>query len=382
MLKYFFKTVPILLLPIFTQANEIADFWCSFAQEVNTKCITIQTNTFDSAINKGFDFIAASSIEEELLLTEITIPPIETDEIVKLPIETKVIEEPLTKADTTKELSTEPKITEEPLIELDEIVESLIEPDKIVEPLIEPDEIVESLIDADKIVESPIEADTIIEPLIEPKVTKETSTETDTTEESPIEPDTIVESAIEKNHVENTIIEPTVILTPPLPQLPTCPASGTIDWICTFDGNSIINIIVTENASISNGTLIGNMENHGWVSNFTIGKNANLIGGVLTGYIENKGTIANFEFRGASIKGGILGGNIFNNSPINGFFKDVNLEANTHIIGGHLQGDIIGLAPNQPALLEHLIIKRNSYLENVIIGEGVELDNNVVIGNK
>ncbi len=123
------------------------------------------------------------------------------------------------------------------------------------------------------------------------------------------------------------------------------------------------------------------MENHGWVSNFIIGKNANLIGGILSGYIANKGTITNFEFRGASIIVGTLGGNIFNNSPINGQFEDVYLEANTHIIGGKLQGYIIGLDPEQPALLESLIIQRNSYLENVIIGKDVELGKNVVIGD-
>ncbi|MDM8567659.1 hypothetical protein QUF74_18680 [Candidatus Halobeggiatoa sp. HSG11] len=70
--------------------------------------------------------------------------------------------------------------------------------------------------------------------------------------------------------------------------------------------------------------------------------------------------------------------NIFNNSPINGYFKDVDLEANTHIIGGELRGDIIG-NPEQKALLENLVITGNGVLKNVEIDEEVDIADTVYI---
>ncbi|MDM8567736.1 Calx-beta domain-containing protein [Candidatus Halobeggiatoa sp. HSG11] len=158
-----------------------------------------------------------------------------------------------------------------------------------------------------------------------------------------------------------------------------CPERDIIYTYCTFGGREIDNITITENASVSNGILAGTMENDGWVSNFTLEEKAILAGGILTGYIKNNGKMTNFDFRGASIIGGTLGGNIFNNSPINGIFEDVYLEADTHITGGELRGDIIGLDSNYKALLEHLIITGHGIIQNVIIGEGVEIADTVMI---
>ncbi|MDM8567754.1 hypothetical protein QUF74_19170 [Candidatus Halobeggiatoa sp. HSG11] len=93
--------------------------------------------------------------------------------------------------------------------------------------------------------------------------------------------------------------------------------------------------------------------------------------------IINNGTIENTAFHGASISGGILGGTIFNNSTIDGIY-DVKLASNTHIIGGELTGDIIG-SPEHKALLEQLIITGNGIIQNVIIGEGVDIADTVHI---
>ncbi len=127
----------------------------------------------------------------------------------------------------------------------------------------------------------------------------------------------------------------------------------------------------------------------GWASNLTIeadvkitglNSNNNEIEGVLTGTIINNGMIENIAFHGASISGGTLGGTIFNNSEIDGIC-DVDLESNTIIIGEILCGQIIG-NPEYPAKLETLVIKKDSYLENVIIANDVifEDENQVTIG--
>ncbi|MCK5877735.1 MAG: hypothetical protein KAG43_08870, partial [Candidatus Marithrix sp.] len=157
-----------------------------------------------------------------------------------------------------------------------------------------------------------------------------------------------------------------------------CLERDIIYTYCTFQGKEIDNITITERASVSNGILTGTMENNGWVSNLTLEETGILIGGIVTGYIKNNGAMANFEFRGASIIGGTLGGNIFNNSPIIGVFEDVYLEADTHITGGELHGDIIG-SPDGKAILEQLVITGNGILENVKIAEGVEIADTVYI---
>jgi hypothetical protein len=160
---------------------------------------------------------------------------------------------------------------------------------------------------------------------------------------------------------------------------PACPNdSSEINVTCMFPDNTIIeNIIIAKGVSVSNGILTGIMENHGWAS-INIAENGILIGGIVTGYIQNEGTMANFEFRGASIIGGTLGGIITNNSPIIGIFEDVYLEANTHITGGELRGDIIG-SPDGKAILEQVVITGNGILKNVIIGEEVDIADTVMI---
>ena len=106
------------------------------------------------------------------------------------------------------------------------------------------------------------------------------------------------------------------------------------------------------------------------VSNLTIEADATLTGGKVTGYIQNEGTMADFTFVGASLSGGILKGEIYNNSDI----YNVNLAPNTIINGGQLHGDIIGDS-EQKAILKNLIIRKGSVLYNVkIVIDSVIID--------
>ncbi|MFK5971565.1 MAG: hypothetical protein QM487_15800, partial [Candidatus Marithrix sp.] len=155
-----------------------------------------------------------------------------------------------------------------------------------------------------------------------------------------------------------------------------CPEINEIHTYCTFKNREIGDIFIAENASVSGGILIGTMINEGRASNITITENGILIGGIVTGYIENKGIMADFIFVGASITGGILQGTIYNYSDI----YNINLAADTYIIGGKLHGYIIG-DPEYPAMLETLIIKKGSYLENVIIANDVIFEDRVTIGD-
>ena len=95
-------------------------------------------------------------------------------------------------------------------------------------------------------------------------------------------------------------------------------------------------------------------------------------------FIVNEGKLVDFDFVGGSITGGTLAGKIINLSKVGGFFKDVDLAANSRLIGGTLKGEIKGEC-EAPALLEYLTIKANSYVECVILGEGVILGKKVTL---
>ena len=55
------------------------------------------------------------------------------------------------------------------------------------------------------------------------------------------------------------------------------------------------------------------------------------------------------------------------------------LESGTHIVGGHVCGDIIG-DPDEPALLENVTVEAGTTLEHVIIGSKVTFGDNVSEG--
>jgi uncharacterized membrane protein YeaQ/YmgE (transglycosylase-associated protein family) len=124
--------------------------------------------------------------------------------------------------------------------------------------------------------------------------------------------------------------------------------------------------------------LKGTLTNQGWVSNLTITITGKLIGGTVTGYIKNQGVMLDFDFKGMSIIGGRLGGNLRNTSKTGGFFQDVTLLPKTQITGGTLKGTIKG-DQNSPALLEQVRIKSGSHLSGVKLGKGVKLEKGVVV---
>ena len=163
------------------------------------------------------------------------------------------------------------------------------------------------------------------------------------------------------------------------PETQPCYASGLVDWVCNAQGQTLTDLTVGPNGMISSGTLVGTLTNQGRVSNLTLEPYSRLTGGIVTGYIINHGEMANFEFRGAEIVGGVLAGQIFNTSQVGGYFRDVQLAAGTHLIGGQLVGEISGDV-QAPALLEYLVIPANSYLEYVTIGDGVKLATTVTFG--
>jgi hypothetical protein len=146
------------------------------------------------------------------------------------------------------------------------------------------------------------------------------------------------------------------------------------------------NTTLVQSASVAGGEVTGTITNNGILSQVTVQSGAIVRGGKLTGYIKNKGTLADFEFVGAAITGGTLSGTIINNSQVGGFFKDVQLAANTHILGGavagRIQGDCEALAE-----LENVTVKAGSHLscllmtrdnetdEGIIYADGVTLEN-------
>ncbi|MDY6993512.1 MAG: hypothetical protein SVR94_13050, partial [Pseudomonadota bacterium] len=163
-------------------------------------------------------------------------------------------------------------------------------------------------------------------------------------------------------------------------EVPPCPLTGSIDFICNAQGQTATDITLEPTGNVSNVVLQGNISNQGILSNATIQPETTVNGGLLTGYVVNHGTITDFDFRGASLTGGTIGGAIENNSEIGGYFEDIRLPAGARISGGILKGNIIGVDPEHPAILEDLEISPGSYLENVIIGKNVIVDERIIQG--
>jgi len=162
---------------------------------------------------------------------------------------------------------------------------------------------------------------------------------------------------------------------------PACSTNTlSIKNVCVAQRKTLpCDVTIEASASISQAIFECDGENKGWLSNSTIKAGATVKGGILTGYITNEGILADFDFRGASIIGGTLAGTITNTSKIGGWFQDVNLTPNTHINGGTLKGEITGDV-DAPARLENLEIKAGAKLSGVIIGENVQLAEDVEIG--
>ncbi len=147
----------------------------------------------------------------------------------------------------------------------------------------------------------------------------------------------------------------------------------SINQACNAHGQTVKNFTVQNGGYFSNAVVTGTLTNQGWVSNLTVMASGVVTGGVVTGYIQNDGLMTDFEFKGASLKGGQLGGIIHNTSQVGGTFQNVTLQANTQLIGGFLKGTIQG-DKSAPALLEALTIKAGSVVSGVKLGSNVIIE--------
>jgi hypothetical protein len=196
---------------------------------------------------------------------------------------------------------------------------------------------------------------------------------TGTTTLPPSEKETTGTTTVNKGTIDVTTVESL-----PLHIAPHCSSRRVIVGVCGNSRRVLTDVTIGKKASLAGGKLAGTITNQGLLSNVIVQPGAVVSGGKLTGYIKNEGTLTNFEFVGASITGGILSGTIYNNSEVGGFFQDVQLAADTHIIGGIVTGDIKGDCEAQ-ARLENVIIKSGSHLSCVIIENGSEQGDSVIL---
>jgi len=171
-------------------------------------------------------------------------------------------------------------------------------------------------------------------------------------------------------------LQPIIFTTPTLPQLQ---AGDIVDGTYNGAGRQIkVNITIGKQSNLSNVVISAKVENQGFLSNLTIKSGGEIKGGILSGYITNQGLLSDFTFLGATLTGGILAGNIVNNSQVGGKFINVTLAPGTKITGGILEGKIQGDCKN-PAVLDKVRIKAGSVLSCVKLGKDVKMDKDVVL---
>lgn len=168
--------------------------------------------------------------------------------------------------------------------------------------------------------------------------------------------------------------------------LPVCPTKGVVDFVCNGEWKTIEQLTVESDGILGDAVLAGKIDNQGWVSDLRIQPSGELNGGTVTGNIENQGLIADIVFRGNSITGGTLSGDIRNLSPVKGKIRDVSLAPHTLVTGGRLAGQIQGQTEKsnhcQPtAQLNNVILLNNTSINHVIIGEQVKFGNNLKVGD-
>lgn len=164
-----------------------------------------------------------------------------------------------------------------------------------------------------------------------------------------------------------TVVEPNVI----------CSLNTNwIDWPCHNEGQTLQNVTLGSHASVTGGAVAGMIDNHGWLSQIEVASGANVTGGYFTGKIRNHGTLTDIQFVGQELSGGMLAGIISNNSLIGGTLSDIVLTAGSTLSGGAVSGHINGHC-DHPARLEYVLIKSPSDLSCLILGEGIQLSDNV-----
>ena len=130
---------------------------------------------------------------------------------------------------------------------------------------------------------------------------------------------------------------------------------------------------------VTHGDIAGKVTSEGWVSSVTILPNAMLDGGIVTGNIDNQGTVANIDYRGGSLTGGNLAGDIIVNDEITesnlGLFRNVTLLQGANINGGIFEGIVTGKGS-----IKNAFFRANVKLSGVTIGEGCRFAEGVDIG--
>ncbi|MEK7991990.1 MAG: Calx-beta domain-containing protein, partial [Thiotrichaceae bacterium] len=161
------------------------------------------------------------------------------------------------------------------------------------------------------------------------------------------------------------------------------PENRQINETCSAESHELFNLqSITTQGNISEAILSTEIINNGRVSNSVLTENATLYGGIISGSILSQGLMCDFEFRGSGLAGGVLCGNIINSSAeqVHGVIQDVILASDTYLRGGELAGHIQGTA-SSPALIENVFVHEDSKLSDVVIGQKVFFDRNVILEN-
>ena len=195
------------------------------------------------------------------------------------------------------------------------------------------------------------------------------------------------------------------ILTTLTPPEISQPVPSVIDVTYVKDHVFTNDVTITTVGNISHSTFASYVKNDGMIANSTFLETATVVGGKLSGNIVNAGIIQNINFVGASLTGGVLAGDNFNNSAVEGIIqniqlapqatlsngklggtvigkdcviKDVHLEANAKLIGCDLTGEIIG-NEKHPAQIGAATILPGTVLSNVRISPTVELPDDITL---
>jgi hypothetical protein len=189
------------------------------------------------------------------------------------------------------------------------------------------------------------------------------------TDETPDEPQ-LPESPEDGSQGATESIHPLIVM----------PTTGELDTSHNYGGETLTNVTIKENVSISNAKLTGDNLNEGLLSNSIVLEGAKLEGGTVSGDLDNEGIVRNIIFVGHKLEGGLLGGMIIIRANIAarlGIVMNVTLENNTRIIGGRFKGKIKG---NDFAQLEEATIDANTALSNLIIGAGCDVSKDAILG--
>ncbi|BAP54880.1 hypothetical protein THII_0583 [Thioploca ingrica] len=143
------------------------------------------------------------------------------------------------------------------------------------------------------------------------------------------------------------------------------------------NGKVFKDITIAPTGVLTDAVLTGTITNLGQISTATLSTESTLTGGSISGQFTNQGTVKNVQLNNATLTGGLLAGQITNTQSI---IQEVTLAPNTVIEGGQLQGQIKGDA-HYPAILNNVQIASGSYLENVILGENVQVAKKVTYGD-